>query len=155
MHKITILLITLAINGMALAPLYADGGGGGGGGNRNSRLEPFQQLIDDEDYRGAISELEKALVEAPEDADLLNLLAYSYRKSMRFDVALDYYRKALQIDPKHRGANEYLGELYLQMDRLDLALKRLEVLDKDCFFGCEEFDELEEAIETYRSQNSS
>jgi tetratricopeptide (TPR) repeat protein len=153
MRSFTIPLLVLAINGLALAPLYADGGGGSG--NRSSRLEPFQQLIEDEDYPGAIAALEKALVEEPDDADFLNLLAYSHRKSMHFETALDYYQKALTIDPEHRGANEYLGELYLQMDRLDLALERLEVLDKDCFFGCEEFDELEEAIETYRSQNPS
>jgi tetratricopeptide (TPR) repeat protein len=72
---------------------------------------------------------------------------------MHFVEALDYYQKALQIDPEHRGANEYLGELYLQMDRLDLALERLKVLDDDCFFGCKEFDELEDAIEDYRAKN--
>jgi len=155
MRKITILLLALAINGAAMAPLYADGGGGGGNTNRSSRLAPFQQLINDEDYRGAIGKLERALVESPDDADLLNLLAYSHRKSMHFVIARDYYQKALQIDPEHRGANEYLGELYLQMDRLDLALERLKVLDKDCFFGCDEFDELEEAIDDYRAQNSS
>ena len=151
MRKITMLLLALTINAAALAPLYADGGYARG----DSRLAPFQQLIDDENYQGAIEALEKALAESSDDADLLNLLAYSHRKSMRFVIALDYYQKALQIDPEHRGANEYLGELYLQMDRLDLALERLKVLDKDCFFGCDEFDELEEAIETYRSQNSS
>jgi len=153
MRKITILLLALAINGAAMAPLYADGGGGKS--NRGSRLAPFQQLIDDENYQGAIEALEKALAESSDDADLLNLLAYSHRKSMRFVIALDYYQKALKIDPEHRGANEYLGELYLQMDRLDLSLERLKVLDDDCFFGCKEFDELEEAIDDYRATNSS
>lgn len=151
MRKLTTLLLVLVINGLALAPLHADGGND----SRGSRLAPFQQLIDDEDYSAAIAELEKALAKEPDDADLLNLLAYSHRKSMRFAIALDFYQKALQIDPDHRGANEYLGELYLQMDRLDLALERLKVLDDDCFFGCREFDELEEAIEDYRAQNSS
>jgi tetratricopeptide (TPR) repeat protein len=149
MSKITFLLLVLAINGVAQAPLYADGGNA----SRSSRLAPFQDLIDDEDYQGAIGKLEKALLESPDDADLLNLLAYSHRKSMHFVEALDYYQKALQIDPEHRGANEYLGELYLQMDRLDLALERLKVLDDDCFFGCKEFDELEDAIEDYRAKN--
>jgi len=74
---------------------------------------------------------------------------------MRFDEALVNYQKALKIEPEHRGANEYLGELHLQMGRLDKALERLKVLDDDCFFGCEEFDELEEAIEIYRKENSS
>ncbi|MCP4765474.1 MAG: tetratricopeptide repeat protein [Gammaproteobacteria bacterium] len=151
MRKTIILLLALAINGAALAPLHADGGST----NRSSRLGPIQQLIDDEDYQGAIAALEEALAESSDDADLLNLLAYSHRKSMHFEIALDYYRKALQIDPEHRGANEYLGELYLQMNRPDLALERLEVLDADCFFGCDEYDELKEAIEDYRVQNPS
>ncbi len=151
MRKLTTLLLALAINGSALAPIYADGGYARG----DSRLAPFQQLIDDEDYQGAITKLEKALTESPDDADLLTLLAYSHRKSRHFDVALGYYQKALQIDPKHRGANEYLGELYLQTDQLDLALERLEVIDKDCFFGCDEYDKLKQAIDDYRAQNPS
>lgn len=103
----------------------------------------------------AISELNKELVESPDDADLLNLLAYSQRKLMRFDEAMVNYHKALKIEPEHRGANEYLGELYLQLGQLDKALERLKVLDDDCFFGCEEFDELEQAIEAYRRENPS
>ena len=126
-----------------------------GGSSRDSRLAPFQELVDDEKYEMAISELKTALVESPEDADLLNLLAYSQRKLMRFDEALVNYQMALKIEPKHRGANEYLGELYLQLGQLDNAQQRLQVLDDACFFGCEEFDELEEAIEDYRSKNSS
>ena len=152
MRKLTKLLLVLAINGLVAAPLHADGGGYA---ERNSRLKPVEELIEAENYAGAITELEKALAEEPKDADVLNLLAYSHRKSMHFDIALDYYLQALEIEPKHRGANEYLGELYLQMDRLDLALERLEVLDKDCFFGCREYDELEEAIEAYRKENPS
>jgi tetratricopeptide (TPR) repeat protein len=95
------------------------------------------------------------LKETPTDADMLNLLAYSQRKLQRFDEALVNYQKALDIEPEHRGANEYLGELYLQLGQLDKAQERLQVLDEACFFGCDEFDELEEAIEVYRSQNSS
>ena len=151
MRKFTIVLLAFAINSVVQAPLLADGGSY----NSGSRLAPYQQLIEDEDYQAAIMKLEEALLESPDDADLLNLLAYSHRKSMHFELALDYYQKALQVEPRHRGANEYLGELYLQMDRLDLALERLEVLDKACFFGCEEFDELEQAIRDYRAQNPS
>ena len=151
MRKTTILLLALAINGAALAPLHADGGYA----NRSSRLAPFQQLIDEEDYQGAIAELEKALAESADDADLLTLLAYSHRKSSHFEIALETYQKALRIDPEHRGANEYLGELYLQMDQLDLALERLKILDEDCFFGCGEYDKLKQAIQDYRAKNPS
>ena len=93
------------------------------------------------------------MLAAPDDADLLNLYAFSQRKLNKFDIALENYQKALQIDPEHRGANEYLGELYLILDQPDKAEERLEVLDRECFFGCEEYDELKQAIEDYRKQN--
>ena len=153
MRSTLISLLLLSIMSVTSSPAFADGGGSGS--KRDSHLTPFKKLIDDEKYDMAISELEKALIKSPDDADLLNLLAYSQRKMMRFDDALVNYQKALQIKPKHRGANEYLGELYLHLGQLDKALERLKVLDKACFFGCEEFDELEEAIETYRSQHAS
>ena len=152
MRSTLISLLLLGIMSVTSGPAFADGGGGS---ERDSHLTPFKELIDDEKYDMAISELEKALVKSPDDADLLNLLAYSQRKMMRFDDALVNYQKALQIEPKHRGANEYLGELYLHLGQLDEALERLQVLDDRCFFGCKEFDELEEAIEIYRSQNAS
>ena len=133
-------------------PVLAEGGYNN---DRNSPLAPVEDLIDDEKYEDAIVELQRMLKETPEDADVLNLLAYSQRKSQQLDEAMVNYQKALNIDPKHRRANEYLGELYLQLGQLDKAQERLQVLDKDCFFGCKEFDKLEKAIETYRSQNPS
>ena len=145
-----VLVLALIVAGMASGPLFADASD-----SRYSSLTPFHTLIDDEKYEMAISELNKELVESPDDADLLNLLAYSQRKLMRFDEAMVNYHKALNIEPEHRGANEYLGELYLQLGQLDKALERLKVLDDDCFFGCEEFDELEQAIEAYRRENPS
>ena len=151
MHNLTRLLIVLALASFSLTPVHADGGDAA----RDSPLAPFQKLIDDQKYQQAITELDKALKDEPDNADLLNLMAYSQRQLQHYDIALECYQKALQIDPRHRGANEYLGELYLQIGQLDKAEERLEVLDKDCFLGCEEFDELEEAIAEYRKQNPS
>jgi Flp pilus assembly protein TadD len=150
MRSTLILLLTLIITIATSSQVFADGGS-----RRDSRLAPMQKLIDAENYETAISELKKALSKSPDDADLLNLLAYSQRKLMSFDEAMINYQKALKIDPEHRGANEYLGELYLQLGQPDKALERLKVLDDACFFGCREFDDLEEAIEMYRSQNES
>ena len=144
LHALVFYLATAGI-----AQVYADGGYSGG----NSRLAPYQKLIEAENYQQAIDELQKALAESPDDADLLNLTAYSQRKLERFDDALVNYQKALAIEPDHLGANEYLGELYLQMGQLDKALERLRVLDDECFFGCDEYDELEAAIESYRANN--
>ncbi len=133
-------------------PALADGGGGGGG---DSRLSVYQELIEDERYEQAIEKLDEALVEDPDEPDLLNLIAYSHRQLERYEIALNYYQKALQIEPDHRGANEYLGELYLSLGELEKAEERLAVLDKECFFGCREFDKLERAIEIYRRENAS
>ena len=153
MRKVSIRVMVLALAGFGLVPAYADGGYGNDNGK--SRLAPFQELIEGEKYQQAIAELDKALVDAPDNADLINLLAYSNRKLGNFDTALDYYLRALEIDPDHRGANEYLGELYLQLGQLEKAEERLSVLDKECFFGCREYDKLEQAIEEYRKKNAS
>jgi Flp pilus assembly protein TadD len=101
MRGTLILILALTVTGMTSSPVFADASS-----SPDSRLAPFQKLIDDDKYEMAISELKKALGESPDDADLLNLLAYSQRKLVRFDEALVNYQKALEIEPEHRGANE-------------------------------------------------
>ena len=150
-RKLMSLLALLSLISLS-NPTLADGGYNN---DHNSPLAPVQTLIEEEKYQDAISALQELLKETPTNADMLNLLAYSQRKLQRFDEALVNYQKALEIEPKHRGANEYLGELYLQLGQLDSALERLQVLDDACFFGCEEFDELKQEIEIYRSNNPS
>lgn len=152
MRKIMLLVLALLVAGFSFTPVYADGADSS---SRSSKLAPFQKLIEDKQFQQAISKLDQALSDTPDDPDLLNLLAYSHRNLNHFDIALKHYQQALQIEPDHRGANEYLGELYLQLDQLGKAEERLAVLDKDCFFGCDEFDDLEQAIEDYRKQHPS
>lgn len=149
MFKALVVLLVVSGSWSQVAP--ADGGGGG----RTSKLEPFMDLIEREKYQQAIDKLDKALVKSPDNPDLLNLTAYSHRKLEHYEIALNYYQKALQIEPDHLGVNEYLGELYLHLGDLDKALERLAVLDSECFFGCNEFDHLEDAIEVYREANPS
>lgn len=145
------LLLAFLIGSASMTTAISDGGDG----DRNSPLAPYRELIEAQDYQAAIDKLKAALAEKPDDADLLNLLAFSQRKLNRFDEAMVNYQKALQIEPRHLGANEYLGELYLQLDQSEQAEERLQVLDKACFFGCDEYDELKQAIEAHRSKNSS
>ena len=90
-------------------------------------------------FQEAIDGLNEALAEREDDAELLNLIAYSHRQLKRYEIALNYYLKALEIEPDHRGANEYLGELYLHFGQLDKAMERRDVIDADCFFRCKEF----------------
>lgn len=105
------------------------------------------------EYEAALSQLEKAVNENSRDANALNYMGYSYRKLKQFDQALVAYQKALAIDPEHHGANEYLGELYLQTGKLEKAKERLKVLDSACFFGCREYDTLKSAIAAYEAKN--
>ena len=125
------------------------------GSDDGDPYEMFQLLIDEAKYEQAIEKLNEALAEVSDDAELLNLIAYSHRQLKRYEIALNYYLKALEIEPDHRGANEYLGELYLHLGQLDKALERRDVLDDDCFFRCKELKALEAAIEEYRKQNPS
>ena len=83
----------------------------------------------------------------PDDADAHNLLGYSLRKLQRFAESEAAYGRALALDPGHLGAHEYLGELMLLLGRRDRALHHLQVLERLCGTGCEEYQELRRAID--------
>ena len=135
---------------------------GGGGGDRDyspsskdsENFKKGKSAVQSEQYEEAIGHLLKASYESPKNADVFNLLGFSHRKLGNFDRSLNYYNKALEIDPKHRGANEYIGELFLQTNKLEEAEKHLKILDKVCWFGCEEYDKLKAAIAKYKAAQS-
>ena len=95
-------------------------------------------------YSKAYDKLVKAYEKDKKNADILNYLGFTLRKSGNFEEAEKFYLAGLEIKPNHKGINEYLGELYIKTNRIELAKERLEVL-KDC--KCEEFEELKELIE--------
>ena len=101
-------------------------------------------------FQVAIKHLERAAIISPNNPDVYNLLGYSHRKLDQLEKAFDYYWKALKLDPRHLGANEYIGELYLRTNKLKKAEEHLAVLDDVCLFGCDEYDELKDAIEKYK-----
>ncbi len=103
-------------------------------------------------YGKALKLLQKVVAAKPGNADAWNYIGFSHRKLKKFGPAMTAYRKALAIDPDHRGANEYLGELYLQTGDLAKAQERLKKLDDICTFGCEEFDDLKAAVKAYKSK---
>lgn len=102
-------------------------------------------------WAAAIAELEQANRLQPDNADINNLLGYSSRKLGKLDVSLKYYQKALKITPKHLGANEYLGELYLMMKLPVKAKAQLATLAKVCGKTCEEYLDLKKAIDSYKA----
>lgn len=110
-------------------------------------------LIDDEKYAAAIPLLQKSIKEKGEYADALNQLGFANRKMGNWKAGMEYYLKALSLEPKHLGANEYLGELYLEQKDLPNAEKQLAVLKAACD-DCDEFETLEEAIEDYKEDNN-
>ena len=95
-------------------------------------------------YEKALKYLSKANEKNPNDADTLNYLGFALRKLGNFEEAEKYYLEGLVIKPDHVGINEYLGELYIITNRIELAKQKLEVL-KTC--NCEEYDELKELID--------
>ena len=94
-------------------------------------------------YLKAYDKFKKAYSKNKKNADILNYLGYTLRKKGDFEKAEFYYLKGLELDAGHLGINEYLGELYVQTNRIDLAKERLAVLN-GC--KCEEFEELKELI---------
>ena len=95
-------------------------------------------------YEKALEYLMKSNEKNPNQPDTLNYLGFTLRKLGNFEEAEKYYLEGLSIKPDHLGINEYLGELYVKTNRIDLAKERLEVLE-DC--NCEEYNELKEVIE--------
>ena len=96
-------------------------------------------------YSKAFTKLEKAYSNDKKNPDILNYMGFTSRKVGKFEEAEKFYLKGLDINPKHNGINEYLGELYVQTNRIEKANERLEVL-KNC--DCEEYKELELIIKT-------
>ena len=95
-------------------------------------------------YKKALEYLMKFNEKNPNQPDTLNYLGFTLRKLGNYEEAEKYYLEGLNIKPDHHGINEYLGELYVKTNRIDLAKERLEVLE-GC--NCEEYNELKEVIE--------
>ena len=140
----------------------SSGGSGGGGSNKltitndsnaDADYQQAQTAIAGADYRTAADLLQKVLSRQPENPDVLNLMGFSQRKLGDSSTALAYYKRALDLQPNHIGANEYLGELYLELKEPNLAEQRLAVLQQACG-NCEEYTELKDKIEKYKANPS-
>jgi len=108
-------------------------------------------MIEARNYGAALPLLQQVVAKNPKNADAYNLLGYATRKSGNPQGSLQYYTTALQIDPKHLGANEYIGEAYLMLDQPQQAAQHLARLDQLCVFGCAEHRELKAAIANYKA----
>ena len=153
MKKIIYIFILLLLTNFSLAAMSGDSGN-----NQDNLYKAAKKLVikakklEKKDkvekalklYSRAYDKLLKAYDKDKENPDILNYLGFTLRKAGNFDEAEKFYLAGLEIKPNHKGINEYLGELYIKTNRIELAKERLEVL-KGC--KCEEFEELKELIE--------
>jgi Tfp pilus assembly protein PilF len=118
-------------------------------------IEQATKAVASKDWPQAQAVLKDALARDPHNADYHNLYAYSIRKGSSPDMNLvfKHYNEALRIDPKHRGAHEYIGEAYLMVGNLPKAKEHLSSLDKLCFFPCSEFTDLKKSIASYEAKS--
>ena len=158
MKKIYITIFSLLLSSSS----FAAGGDSGGSSEaslyddavklvkRAGKLEKKENLDKaNKLYSQAFKKLEKALKTDKKNPDVLNYMGFTSRKIGNFQEAEQFYLKGLSIKPDHNGINEYLGELYVQTNRIDKANERLEVL-KNC--NCKEYGELELIIKTRGSK---
>jgi tetratricopeptide (TPR) repeat protein len=156
MRRISLLLALLSLVPMAAFAMSGYGASGGMGPSFSQApgrvdLEQAMQLIDRKDYQGAIPHLMRALQARPGNADILNYLGFTSRMIGDYPASLDYYQRALARDPDHKGAHEYLGELYLNMHQPDQARAQLAELVRLCPDGCVERDTLTQSITAYQA----
>jgi Flp pilus assembly protein TadD len=116
----------------------------------NPDYDAGKKAVEAHNYKAALESFGRALAREPDSADIHNYLGYSWRKSGNLDMAFKHYNEALRLDPKHKGAHEYIGEAYLMTGNLPKAEEHLARLDKLCFFSCEEYRDLKQAIEDYK-----
>ena len=118
-------------------------------------LNDAKKLIQNEKYKRAIGKLEKAMRDEPNNADIYNYLGFAYRKSGNYEASGSYYQKALLLDPNHKLALEYQGELFLTLNDTASAEANLERLADLCPKGCGERDDLANAIERHQKAAGS
>ena len=148
-------IICLALAALLLVPATALAAGDPApAATADPVLERVTAATARKDWPAAQSILRDAVAATPANADYHNLYAYSIRKGANPDMNLvfKHYNEALRLDPKHRGAHEYIGEAYLMVGNLPKAKEHLGALDKLCFFPCDEFRDLKRAISDHEAK---
>lgn len=147
--KKTIIILVVLLLSWGLAD------GGSSSEDSSTDFEKVQALVDAQSYSEAIKLLKVYLASDETNADYHNLMGFSLRKTDDFEGSLTHYFRAIELEPEHLGANEYLGELYLKLDDAENAQAQLDALASfGCEAGCEQFDNLVLAIDTYAKTGS-
>ncbi|MGH6879348.1 tetratricopeptide repeat protein [Hypericibacter sp.] len=142
--------------GLNLSNPYAKPNTGSLGSSLNETVTPRNEQYDEAlarmqsgDYNGAMLILNKLIAMDPIDADALTQLGYCYQKQNQPGKAMSYYKKVIGMKPQHLIANEYAGELLLDLKNLSGAEERLTVLQDACV-SCDEYNQLKARIDAYK-----
>ena len=111
-----------------------------------------KKAIEQKNWEEAIARLSLAERRDPDNPDLQNWLGYSNRNLKRYDLAFKHYERAIELDPRHRGAHEYVGETYLLVGDVAGAERHLAALREICLLPCDELKDLEKAIAEYKKR---
>jgi tetratricopeptide (TPR) repeat protein len=117
----------------------------------NTDFQRGRAAVEARDWSSAIKSLTAADKRTPGNADIHNLLGFAYRNSGQLEAALKHYQRALEINPRHRGAHEYIGEAYLMAGNPAKAEEHLAALKRICPFRCDEREDLGRKIAAYKS----
>ena len=122
----------------------------------SERIDPDyaagKKAIEAKDWTAAIGMLSSAALRDTRNADIENYLGFAYRNAGEMKQAFEHYERALKLNPRHRGAHEYVGEAYLLVDNLPMAEEHVAALRAICLIPCEELDDLQAKINTYRNR---
>lgn len=154
------LMISTALVSLPAPAIAAGSGSDAPRGGQPAKSEDAEytaavKAIKAEDYPTAIRLLQGVVARDSQNADAYNWLAYATRKNGDAAASIQIYEKALAINPKHRGAHEYIGEAYLVLGDLPKAKQHLKTLDGLCLFSCEEYRDLKKAVEAYEKSGGS
>src|SRR5919197_74408 len=108
-----------------------------------------KKAIEAKNWTAAIKSLSSAALRDTRNADIQNYLGYAYRNAGQLESAFTHYRRALELNPRHRGAHEYIGEAYLMVNDLAKAEEHLAALEKICLIPCDEYEDLKKEIADY------
>ncbi len=138
----TVLLLTALSGALAVSPRVAAVAAETSSSSTNADYVLGEEAIKAKDWDRAVLHLEMAARSEPDNADVQNLLGYSFRNQKKFELAFKHYQQALKLDPKHRGAHEYIGEAYVLTGNTAKAIEHLAALERICGKSCDEYQDL-------------
>jgi Flp pilus assembly protein TadD len=150
-----VLAVLLFVVGVTIAPglLAVDTEEDPGAAALGPDYAAGKKAIEARDWNAAIKHFSAVAPRAPDNADVQNYLGYAYRNTGKLDAAFDHYQRALKLNPKHRGAHEYIGEAYLMVKNLAKAEEHLAALDRICLLPCEEYSDLKAKVAAYKKSS--